>query len=459
MTQRQTVDAEVSAPSASSSRPSHSHQPWVSSVVANFAARFCALLSAVVVARVLGPDSRGVLAAAMLWPTMVEHASVINVPTVTYFAAKKGGLGLAACAWIGVAMAVVLVPLSLAVNSVALGDRPDIRLYANWFTAIIPLMIASKLVGGLLLTQERIGAFWSMRVMTTLLTAIGAPLMVLLGVLSVGSYLALFVAATAVGVVVAYQLREQAALRRSSESIQSLAPDVLKFGARTLITSSAAQLNLRLDQLVVSVMLPAAVLGGYAVALSWASAVYVVSSALSAVVLSKTSRSNIVDVESRDHAVARVRRTGILSVGVAVLVAALAPFAVPLVFGRQYTDAVTPAVLLSLAAGAIGWKGFLHEFARGMGTPSTGRLPELVGLGIRSIGLALLLADWGGTGAAFAALVSSVAILATFAVRMGRTVALPPRAFLPGLADLRFLVNAGADYLRHHRARVRRISA
>src|SRR4051812_36709261 len=139
----------------------HRHQAWVSSVLGLAVARGCGMLASIVLARSLGPADRGAVATLFAWTfTILGVGTLVDVGPAAYFFARKGKAGIDACLAIAVVSAVVLVPVSLAVNwAVFRHDSHAGFAVANWYTLIIPALLLSNVFSGVLLANERIGAY------------------------------------------------------------------------------------------------------------------------------------------------------------------------------------------------------------------------------------------------------------------------------------------------------------
>jgi O-antigen/teichoic acid export membrane protein len=180
-------------------------------------------------------------------------------------------------------------------------------------------------------------------------------------------------------------------------------------------------------------------LGLYAVALTAASAMSSLSQAAAQVTFGMSARSNDATVFRR---VGRVFRftAWIWMLGGLVL-AALMPILLPLIFGQAFEPAVWPAIVLIGAAALAGQAGVLEDAMRGQGR-------AFVGLEARVAGMTLFLAvgwwaarQWGIIGAAAAYVLGQSIVLAVMimAARLHfREIGL--WTLIPRIEDLRELV-------------------
>src|SRR5205807_5666040 len=87
--------------------------------------------------------------------------TLVNVQSVTYFGSRRGRAGVVASMAVALVVAAALVAVSLLVNWLALGipQNPTYHL-ANLYTLVIPIVIIGDVFAGVLLSEQRVGAFW-----------------------------------------------------------------------------------------------------------------------------------------------------------------------------------------------------------------------------------------------------------------------------------------------------------
>jgi O-antigen/teichoic acid export membrane protein len=424
------------------------HQAWVSSVAANFGARAFGLASTVILARSLGPASRGIVAAATVWPSaMVGLGALVSAGTAAFFLARRGMTGLQVCLAIALASGVALVPVSLAVNSVVFrGVQGETLIYAQLYVITVPITLLSNVFSGALLGRGRIGAYWSTRLAAGALLFGAVAVLAFTGALTIGTYVVASIAgAIAMLAVGRYQAGR---IPLSGSIVRSDFGEVLRYSAKVLTTTIPAQIRIRLDQLLMTLMLPMDSMGFYAVALSWSSIVSIVGGGLATVVVARTVQENAAGASPVDNALRRVRRAGVLAMLVATASALCAPIALPLLFGAQYRSAIAPAMILSFGTGLFVWKSFLHDFSRATGRPATGTVPEVIGLATAAVALLAVLPSMGVVGAAAASLLSYFVLLLAFAAQLRRQLGQDP-AIWPRMHDWHDVLREALSYARH----------
>jgi O-antigen/teichoic acid export membrane protein len=227
-----------------------------------------------------------------------------------------------------------------------------------------------------------------------------------------------------------------------------LAREVAAYGMRAQVGGVILLLNLRLDFIVLNVLTGPAVVGIYAIASKSAELMKVPGMALTYVLYPEYAK------EGRARATAAVRRllprAALFSVAGALLLAAAAPFVIPLAYGDAFRPAVVPAEIILVGLLLEGVTGMLSGFFYGVGRPGLNSWAMGAGLAV-TIALDLaLIPPFGVIGAAVASAVAymctTVALVAFF-MRIERTA---PR--YATVDDLRGALRVDADVLADAKA-------
>ena len=215
-----------------------------------------------------------------------------------------------------------------------------------------------------------------------------------------------------------------------------LSASIAWYGARTELAGLPYHLNARLDQLLMSLLLPPQVLGYYVVAYGWSSMLSFVGGGASMVMLPQsassdtTDRASILDLTRKF----RVVMMGLAAIGVAAAV--VSPIGIRVLFGADFVPSVVPAMILCIAGVMLNSNLVIHEMARGLGHPGIGVWAEGVGLIFTLVLLFALLPLWGGVGAAIASLVSYSVVFIVIIFLISRRVGISAKEFLPRTSDL-----------------------
>jgi O-antigen/teichoic acid export membrane protein len=177
----------------------------------------------------------------------------------------------------------------------------------------------------------------------------------------------------------------------------------MRYGLRVQFGSWSSMANLRLDQLILALFVPFSALGLYVVAVTYAGALNLASTALSLIVLPSVAGTE--SIEHR-HEMFRTLLTwtfwGCLGAGLILSVAA--PVMVPLLFGRSFEGAVPLLPILVPASVVLGVNQMLSAGVRALGFPETASKAEMLGLVVTVIGLMALVPTQGVRGAAWTSL-------------------------------------------------------
>jgi O-antigen/teichoic acid export membrane protein len=192
-----------------------------------------------------------------------------------------------------------------------------------------------------------------------------------------------------------------------------LVPRVLIYGLKTLMAGVAVIVNLRLDQLVMSIVLTPTQLGLYVVAVAASGVFGPLFSGLAQVVLPRTLQA--------DGKIAAVFVTA-RYIPLLVLAIIVMPWGLPAIFGGSFQVAVRSAQVLVVAGLFQGLNAVLGNSLRGLGHAGLPAVAESAGLVATILLLCTLMPRFGILGAAIASLVAYgcvVILQSTFLVRVG----------------------------------------
>jgi O-antigen/teichoic acid export membrane protein len=225
---------------------------------------------------------------------------------------------------------------------------------------------------------------------------------------------------------------------------RTLAPTMLRYGVPSALTNLPQTLNLRLDQMVMTAVLPARQLGLYAASVGWS---WMVAPPLHTIAQVVFPHLAALPHDERGTPAAEGARLAMCAAIVVMVLALLVtPVLLPLLL-PQYRSALFTAELLLVAGTISGFNLVLEEVLRGLGHPRDILVAEIGGLVVTGASLAALLGRYGITGAAW----SSIAGYSTLLVILVRLV-----ARRGGLTAGQLLVPRRAD-LHAARRRIRAI--
>jgi O-antigen/teichoic acid export membrane protein len=380
------------------------------------------VLTGILLARALGPEGRGELAAAMLWPSMLAAVGGLGVgDALTYFAARRttplpiiAGTGLALAS----AQSTVLILCGAVLIPVALSEHNSATIAASViFLAFIPVTLTTGHLMGFLNGLHRFLTYNALRILVIAASAVGLVALGLTGNLTVKGAVVVYVGAnllTALTAVVAVIRAAGGTLRPSLP----FARKALGFGVRSHLSGVSAMFNERLDQLVVSVVLAPASLGLYVIAVTMTAVTALIGSSIALVALPVLARAS-----SRDSQLRAVRRyvgitlLGCLAVTVPLFIAA--PWIIDVAFGDAFAPAGDVTRVLLVASVALALARVLGASLKGLGEPLQAGIGEAIALLITIGALSVFLPTLGIMGAGIASLLA----YATSAFWMTRKVA------------------------------------
>lgn len=399
------------------------------------------LAGSVVVARGLGPQGRGDLAVATLWPILIAGFGGLGVQeAVTYFSVRepeKRSPALATALWIGAAQSALLMLLGYVVLPFILRGKPGAVLaetdFYLWILPLYPLTLYP-----IALFQGRL-ALRAFNLTRLSVHALYSGLLMVLSVahrLTVHSTLAASMLATIgtfVLCVVILMGRGYWTWRPSWRLVQP----ILWFGARLHIGDVAVLVTLRADLLVLSLLVSASVLGNYVIATATGLIAGILPTAVSLVLYPVFSRQ---DPAMLPLSLSRfLLAGGILTILLSPLLLLL-PLCVTYVYGSGFREAQAFAWVLVPAYAIRGWTLMLTSIVRGLGRPLQASLCQGAELASLIALLFVLIPGLGAKGVALAVLggaTMALAVTMLFASRIARLT--PADAVRLWSSDLRLL--------------------
>jgi O-antigen/teichoic acid export membrane protein len=384
-------------------------------------------IAGVLAARELGPAGRGIVAAVLSWPILLGHLSLIGLNTAASVRIARGrraalpatlGSAVAHSVVVGGVMtlgAVVVIPPMLA----HLGGNAEGL--AVWALATIPIIVLADILMCVNVALERVTFANLCRVIGPLIILGGTVVLVLRHSVTPGR----IVAVTIAGGVVAFAVGMIGLpWRRIALDVTQLFRD-LKFGAKAHVASLVGLANVRLDLVLMSTLVAASQVGFYSVANNLMMPVTSCASAAALLLTPRIAgmgRGNGHDAIA-DAQLASIRRDGRLYLLVAivggVLLAALAPVAVPLLFGHAFEPVVVLVWVLipGYIAGTYG--ALISAGTLGVRRPWVGNVSQLAGLVVTAALLPILLPRYDALGAAITSTAAycTSGLVAVFAMR------------------------------------------
>jgi O-antigen/teichoic acid export membrane protein len=377
------------------------------------------LFTGVMVARLLGPEGRGELAAIQSWAPFIATVAMLGLPeAVTYFSAQYPERarsywvsGTCFALVVGIPFAMVgywLMPWLLSAQA------PSVTSVAQWYVVGLVFLFAFHSMPLASLRGRNDFAVWNV---LQLVPTLGWLLVLFLAMVfkyTTAQFVALgyiamlgliFFPVGAVG------------LRRVPGTFRldrHLFYPMMRYGLPLAIATLPQWLwNARLPQMFMATFLdlePRS-LGLFAVAAAWGSMAGPLINAVGVVLFPDVASKPSEDQKAM--ALARGLRIAVfLTVSLSVVPLLVTPYAVPTFFGEDFRPAVPAAMVMVVAGGIMGIKMILDQGLRGWGKSKVVLVGELIGLAATMLLLPSLLFRFNIIGAAISLLVGYAATTA-----------------------------------------------
>lgn len=403
------------------------------------------LITSLLLARLLGPTGRGELAAALLWPqALVYLGSFGGQDACVYFAARKQirtGVVLTNASLFFLIQIALLLPLSyLLVPYLLSGQLSDVVAISRLLLITTAFGLAALYATSVLRAKLEMGVYNALNLIVPIGSLVGVLWLLATERLILGNIAFLYIflyALLALAALVAVFAKHLWDIFRLDRMILK---QMVVYGAKVQLGSISQMANLRLDQMLMVALMPAAQLGLYVVAVSVAGITVVVPSAVRTVLAPSIAQVDQ-EAENMPDLEARLRMYWSLNVAVGLVILLIAPLAMMIVFGVAYRAAILPAEILILASICLGGKDILSGTAYGLGTPVLVSQAEMASLLVTAIALVIFLPPWGIVGAAVASLLAYGASLTILVLRLRQTHRMSPReVLLLGIRDVPVLI-------------------
>ena len=361
-------------------------------------------------ARLLGPMGRGLLTAVSLWPTVIASIGNLGlVNAVVYYSGKESDEKIKTI-WsgsflVGILQSIVFGILGYFFIPILMQKySAEFVWMARLFLLYIPLYIFLQYNISILQGRLRIGPYNLVRILVPGSYFIGIVVLALLDSVTVQSCTIVLLLSNAITVLceVLY-LNKLGWLSRKLNL--PLIRQMMSYGLKAHIGNISSLLSLRLDQILMSLMLSADKLGLYVVAVTISSGVNLISDAIATIAFPTISSQAL--ITDKRTAFARSLRLSFWSSWLVVLIMLLLTnFIVNILFGTEFSGAISAARVLILAASVSGMNMTIASGLKGYGKPSVSSIGEVISLCLTGVFLWIFMPRWGILGAALASLIA-----------------------------------------------------
>lgn len=354
------------------------------------------------VARWLAPAGRGYYAGITTWPFFLMVLGELGLSAaLVYFTSRDRGR-VDDYVRTGTAfLTVVSVPLTgaalLLAPTLSGGDADVLAAYRVGFASIALYFLGAAPTHALqLLSLQRWGMVRLIQPTSFVIAIVVVHAWVGVSLLSV---IALQISTFLLQSVVAWVLYLQVRPRAGRVDF-SLLPPLVRFGLPSLLASGTTLVNGKVDQLVMSLAVPAEELGRYAVAVSLAMLGAPVTSALGHVLYPRLAAESAITAATRSQIRRALQASYAIGACVPLPLAVAAQWLVVPVFGAGYAGAATLLIVLAPGSVMLAANALVGDMLRGLGRPAAVARAQGVGVLVTIVGLFVLLPPFGAMGAA-----------------------------------------------------------
>jgi O-antigen/teichoic acid export membrane protein len=416
----------------------------------NLAVAVLALVNILIVSRALGPSGRGEVAflSAIVYLTanlaaLGIHEANANLgasePKLRPSLATNSVVLALLCSGLANSIVIILIAIFPAVGG-------DVDRTLLWITlATVPVLLVGLYLQYLIQADYRFvvtNVAWMLSPITNVVVNAGFAMA---GVISVESAVITNLVGQALTSLV---LLWYAAERFSGfgRPDLALARRSLTFGLRSHAGRIMLLGNYRLDQWLLGAISGSRQLGLYSVAVSWAEVLFYLPTAIAA-----SQRPDLVRARREDaarHAAAVFRAATLVTVFLAGVLVAAAPFLCVTIFGEDFRGSIIDLRILAFGAFGIVALKQLGNALTAQGKPTLASAAISIGF-LSTLGLdILLIPPYGGIGAALASSLSYTAAGVAVIVIFSRALRISSSALLPRRVDVASLMRLFREIIR-----------
>jgi O-antigen/teichoic acid export membrane protein len=423
-------------------------------LVSNIAVSACGFLTAVAIARSLGPEGRGVT-------TLYQNAAGLGFALVSlgvsvgilFFVSKKevsprqaleAGLSITV-------LSAVVTATAVAAAVLIFGERLRDSGVPFWLlVGAVPLIVQFRVVESVLRCQGRFLVVSVLEVLAPVIVLAGLLALGAFGALTIGRAVTVWTAGQGLPLIWGYAFVGKGDWPRRFAGM-ALLRKLLGFGILGQLGNVVQTLNYRLDSYLVLLFVDARGVGLYAIGVSLSEALWLLANSVAVVLVPKLTAADEAYVSQTTPIVCR--GTVLASLSGAVLLGLLAPWLIPTLFGDAFRGSVAPLLWLLPGTVALAASKVLSAYVFSRGRPLINTSIAAATFAATMAGDLALIPTLGVNGAAIASslayILSLVLTAGAYRRLSGRPVA---EALVPRLADLRLYLDTAKLLIGRYRA-------
>lgn len=388
----------------------------------NFSIALFGAVGGILAARLLGPEGRGELAAAVVWAGILGGIAQLGLPQALTYVTSRESQAVGSIFFTTIILLLVQSVVILAIGWVVITGllaqlQPSAINAVRVYLFSIPFSLLITYLSTISQGLKRFELFNAPRVASAVGYVVSLILASVLNLAGAKEVASLLLGAQAiVALATLGWFLEQ--IRPTGYFEWRHAHQLLSYGLSSHLGNLSWMANARLDQFLMSALIGLDELGYYAVAVSYAMVLFPLSGAFAMVTFPQVAGSE--EHTARRTIWRALTWTLVVSGAGALVLALVCPAIMPLLFGPNYQSSIYPAVVLLGGTVFLGGNYVLSDGLRGLGAPLLVSVAEMFGVVITVSGLFILLPQFGIRGAAWVSLLSYAVVFLILLVQFKR---------------------------------------
>jgi O-antigen/teichoic acid export membrane protein len=377
--------------------------------------------SAVIIARVLGPEKQGIYTLVVLLPNMLVTFLNIGIgPANVYFIGKqKYSIETVVSSNIFLVIVISAISIVIGVLSIVLFKHTFFKgvpiIYLFIILSVLPLLFANSFLQAVFQGLQDFKVFNLVAIFGSIMNLVFLTIVVLLLRLSViGAIISFFASAIAPTIILIIYLKKRNVIPRVRHISKEFIKDSLIYGYKAHLSNILAFVNYRADILMISYFLSPVAVGIYNVAVSIAEKLWIVSQPVSTVLFPRISSSKT-DKERNELSEKVTRSVLFISLIFGVIIFLISDLFIKIMFGEKYIASSDIIRILLVGITLFSAERILSNDLAGRGKPEINLYTSLFTVIVNIMLNIIFVPKWGFYGAAMA---TSVAYSLTFILKV-----------------------------------------
>lgn len=337
--------------------------------IGNLVVQATSILQTIILARVLGPEGKGIFTEVILWPTIIAGFSILGLYTGIVKCVAKDAIyekynfvntTFKVTGFVGTIGSIVSVLFAIALYR----NNPMLCTLSIVFSIFV---LANNIARGFVAIDHGRKDYTSYSITRSILNPIFFVFIFALYILDALSVASVVYSYLAANIIVAL-IRVVLGVRKSPKGKDDFSVKWLtKYSLRFAPSDFSEPIYAYYDKAIVALVLSSYDLGIYTVAYSAAAMINILPNVFSTKLFSDIAGGNSISTVQQS-----MRVNAILMFGCAVFLTVLFPFIVPFLLGEEFNTAIMPAIFLLLTCALQGQSMILERTFLAKGYPFVG---------------------------------------------------------------------------------------